>query len=154
MPRGCRGDQVEVIYDGVQVPPLPTREQARGARWRWDIPESGCLPLLGCVGYLLPEKGQELLIRALPAVRNQYQDCRLLLAGDGPCRARLEQLARQLGVEQAVQFAGVVDDISQVYQALDVFVFPRLPNLWVALCSPQWPMAYLRWPSRRVRCRK
>ncbi len=123
---GLRGEQVEVIYDGVQVPPLPTREQARGARRRWDIPESGCLPLLGCVGYLLPEKGQELLIRALPAVRNQYQDCRLLLAGDGPCRARLEQLARQLGVEQAVQFAGVVDDISQVYQALDVFVFPSI----------------------------
>jgi glycosyltransferase involved in cell wall biosynthesis len=121
---GLPSEQVEVIYDGVQVPHLPTREEGRGARRRWDVPESSGLPLLGCVGYLLPEKGQELLIRALPVVQKQYEDCRLLLAGDGPCRAGLEQLARQLGVERAVQFAGVVDDVSQVYQALDVFLFP------------------------------
>jgi glycosyltransferase involved in cell wall biosynthesis len=123
---GLRSEQVEVIYDGVQVPPLPTPEEVRAARRRWEVSDSSRLPLLGCVGYLLPEKGQELLIRALPEVRNQCQDCRLVLAGDGPCRARLERLARQLRVEQAVHFAGVVDDISQVYQAIDVFVLPSI----------------------------
>jgi glycosyltransferase involved in cell wall biosynthesis len=123
---GVPGEQVEVIYDGVQVPHLPIREERLGARRRWDVPDSSNLPLLGCVGYLLPEKGQEFLVRALPIVRKQSPDCRLVLAGDGPCRAGLERLALELGVEGAVQFAGVVDDVSQAYQALDIFVFPSL----------------------------
>jgi glycosyltransferase involved in cell wall biosynthesis len=123
---GLPSERVEVIYDGVQVPHLPTQQEGLEARRRWDVPDSSDLPLLGCVGYLLPEKGQESLIRALPIVQKQYQDCHLLLAGDGPCRAGLERLALELGVERAVQLAGVVDDVSQVYQALDVFLFPSL----------------------------
>ena len=119
---GFGSDQVEVIYDGVELPPLPGREERLRARRRWNIG----LPLLGCVGYLLPEKGQEFLIRALPLVQERYPNAHLLLAGDGPCRTRLEQLARDLGVAASVQFAGVVDDIEQAYQALDVFVFPSL----------------------------
>jgi glycosyltransferase involved in cell wall biosynthesis len=121
---GLPGDHVEVIYDGVEAPPLPTQEERLRARQRWDLPASGDSPLVGCVGYLLPDKNQELLIRALPIVREQCRDCRLLLAGNGPCRADLEKLALQLGVGQAVRFAGMLDDVSQVYQALDVFLFP------------------------------
>jgi glycosyltransferase involved in cell wall biosynthesis len=123
---GFASDQVEVIYDGVKLPPLPEHEERLSARRRWNIPDDGSLPLLGCVGYLLPEKGQEFLIRALPLVQGRYPKARLLLAGDGPCRTRLEQLARDLGVAASVQFAGVVDDIGQVYHALDFFVFPSL----------------------------
>jgi glycosyltransferase involved in cell wall biosynthesis len=109
---GFRDEQVEVIYDGVPVPDAPA---AGGGGLR-----------LGCVGWLLPEKGQELLIRALPAVLARYPGCRLVLAGDGPTRPVLERLAAGLGVAAAVQFAGLVDDVSAVYRALDVFVFPSL----------------------------
>ena len=110
--RGFPDEQVEVIYDGVAVPDTP----AVGAGG----------PLLGCVGWLLPEKGQELLIRAFPAVLARYPGCRLMLAGDGPTRRGLEKLAAALGVAAAVQFAGLVDDVAAVYRSLDVFVFPSL----------------------------
>lgn len=123
---GLPSEHVELIYDGVEVPRLSTREERLRARQHWNVPDSRDPPLLGCVGYLLPEKGQELLIRALPTVRQQCPDCRLLLAGDGPCRAGLEQLAVRLGVAGVVKFAGIVDDLSEVYQALDVFLFPSL----------------------------
>jgi glycosyltransferase involved in cell wall biosynthesis len=76
------------------------------------------------VGVLSPDKGHELLIRALAQLRNEYPGCRLLLAGDGPSRPLLEALARELGVHQAVIFAGFVSDIESVYPALDVFLFP------------------------------
>ncbi len=82
--------------------------------------------LLGCVGYLLPEKGHQLLIRALAPVLARYPDCRLLLAGDGPCRAALQRLAAESGVERAVEFAGHVEDVAAVYRSLDVFLFPSL----------------------------
>jgi L-malate glycosyltransferase len=121
---GWSAAQVAVVYDGVDVPPRTEPEMRRRARERWGIGEGQ--PLLGCVGYLLPEKGQALLVRALPAIRERFADCRLLLAGDGPCRAFLEQLSWEMGVEGAVLFAGHVQKVSEVYGALDVFVFPSL----------------------------
>src|SRR3989442_10458463 len=42
----------------------------------------------------LPEKGQQFLIPALQSLHGQWASCRLLLAGDGSCRTRLETLAR------------------------------------------------------------
>jgi len=109
---GLPGAQVDVVYDGVELPDLaPRRSPSRR---------------LGCVGYLLPEKGQELLIRALPLVLARHPDASLVLAGDGPCRARLERLAAELGVARAVEFAGHVEDVAAVYRSLDVFLFPSL----------------------------
>lgn len=125
---GLPRDRVEVVYDGVEVPLLPSAELRRLARQRWGAGEDEAL--LGCVGYLLPDKGQQLLIRALSVLRAASGDlgkrCRLLLVGDGPYRKSLEQLARELRVESAVHFTGFVEDLSQVYAALDVFLFPSL----------------------------
>jgi glycosyltransferase involved in cell wall biosynthesis len=109
---GVPPGQIDVVYDGVELPDL--------------APPRGSSRRLGCVGYLLPEKGQELLIRALPPVLARYPDASLLLAGDGPCRTALERLAAELGVARAVEFAGHVEDVAAVYRSLDVFLFPSL----------------------------
>ncbi len=109
---GLPAGQVDVVYDGVELPEL--------------TPSPSPSLRLGCVGYLLPEKGQELLIRALPLVVARVPDASLLLAGDGPCRARLERLASELGIARAVEFAGHVEDVATVYRSLDVFLFPSL----------------------------
>jgi glycosyltransferase involved in cell wall biosynthesis len=109
---GIPDERVEVIYDGVSIP---------------DEPASGGPGMvLGCVGWLLPEKNQDLLIRAMPEVLARYPECRLVLAGDGSLRHELEQLATNLGIAASVQFAGLVDDVDQVYRSLNVFVFPSL----------------------------
>ncbi len=117
---GLPTKQVEIVYEGVEVPPLPSVEARRVARRRWGV--GGDETLVGCVGYLLPEKGQRFLIRALPAVREHFPNCRLRLAGDGPCRARLGNLVRDLQLESAVHFAGFVEDVAQVAAGL-----PRPP---------------------------
>lgn len=121
---GLPPEQVEIVPDGVEFPSWPARDARHQARRRWGMGENDTL--LGSVGYLLPDKGQEYLIRALPAVRAQFPACRLLLVGDGPCRARLERLARTLGVEHAVQFTGFVEDVTHAYRAFDLFLFPAL----------------------------
>ena len=118
------GERVQVVYDGVELTPLPAPDFRRSARERWGVADNETL--LGCVGYLLPEKGQEFLVRALPIVRAEFPRCRLLLAGAGPCHRRFERLAREMTVESAVIFAGFVENVAQVYAALDVFVFPSL----------------------------
>jgi phosphatidylinositol alpha-1,6-mannosyltransferase len=58
----------------------------------------------------------------LPHVLARIPDMQYAIVGDGPERARLEALARELGVERAVQFAGAVLDVVPWYQACDVFV--------------------------------
>ena len=121
---GLSRENVSVVYDGVDVPPLPSTEERREARRSWRV--DGDAPLLGCVGYLLPGKGQEHLIRALPAIRAQFPKVGLLLAGEGPREAELESLARSLQVEAAVHFWGFVEEIGRLYRALDIFIFPSV----------------------------
>ena len=119
---GAAREKLTVVYEGTEIPPLITPEQKLAARARWRI--AGNAPVLGCVGVLLPDKGQEWLIRALSELRKEFPDIRLLLAGDGPCRRKLEALAEELGVQDAVIFAGFVKDVENVYAALDAFLLP------------------------------
>ena len=119
---GVPREKLAVVHEGVEIPPQLTVEQKQGARALWGI--SPDAPLLGCVGVLSPDKGQEWLIRALAEVRKEFPGAKLLLAGDGPCRQRLEALARELGLTEPVIFAGFVPEVQTVYAALDVFLLP------------------------------
>ncbi|MGC2891731.1 MAG: glycosyltransferase family 4 protein [Candidatus Acidiferrum sp.] len=119
---GAPREKLTVVYEGAEIPPLFTEAQRRVARSRWGV--SGGEPLLGCVGVLSPDKGQQWLIRSLGELRTNFPDAMLLLAGDGPCKAKLESLARELGVAGAVLFPGFVKDVESVYAALDVFLLP------------------------------
>jgi glycosyltransferase involved in cell wall biosynthesis len=119
---GASAQRISVVYEGAEIPPPLNPSQRAQARQRWGVPEG--TPLLGCVGVLLPDKGQEWLIRALAEIRKEFPDTRLILAGDGPCRTDLEKLATDLNLSGAVIFAGFVRDVESVYAALDVFLLP------------------------------
>jgi glycosyltransferase involved in cell wall biosynthesis len=119
---GAPKDKLRVAYEGVVIPQGTPPQLRLAARHRWGV--AGDAQLLGCVGVLLPDKGQEWLIRALVEVRKEFPSARLLLAGDGPMRRELEALAKTLGLGDAVIFAGFVKDVERVYAALDVFLLP------------------------------
>lgn len=143
---GAPREKITVIYEGAEIPPRFSPEQRAAARARWNI--SASTPLLGCVGVLLPDKGQEWLIRALAEVRRSTSvpnaaNAQLLLAGDGPTRPQLKSLARELNVSDAVIFAGFVKDVENVYAALDVFLlssfFEALNNSLLAAMAYEIP---------------
>jgi len=119
---GADKNKIRIVPEGTEIPAPLTPEKRANARRRWGTAENA--PLLGCVGVLLPDKGQEWLIRALAEVRKEFPEARLILAGDGPCRPDLEKLAKQLDLSSAVIFAGFVKDVESVYAALDVFLLP------------------------------
>nr|WP_218890958.1 glycosyltransferase family 4 protein [Actinomycetospora corticicola] len=83
-------------------------------------------PVVGIVSRLVRRKGQDVLIRALPAIRRRVPGTALLVAGDGPDRDRLRRLARRTGVEADVVFTGPLahDEIPAHHAALDVFALP------------------------------
>ena len=119
---GIPADKLTVVYEGVELPALPSAQRRAEARSRFSAAQDD--PLLGCVGVLSPDKGQEWLIRALALLRKKFPGAKLVLAGDGPCRKKLELLARELGLQNAVVFTGFVSDVESIYAALDVFLLP------------------------------
>jgi phosphatidylinositol alpha-1,6-mannosyltransferase len=78
-----------------------------------------------CVSRLVPRKGQDTLIRALPLVRRLVPEALLLIVGGGPYRPRLEELAGEAPPDSVV-FTGEVDDedLPPLYAASDVFAMP------------------------------
>ncbi|WP_045744594.1 glycosyltransferase family 4 protein [Actinoplanes rectilineatus] len=83
-------------------------------------------PVVVCVSRLVPRKGQDMLIRALPAIRRRVPDAALLLVSGGPYRKTLERLARENGVESDVVFTGSVPwpELPEHYAAGDVYAMP------------------------------
>jgi glycosyltransferase involved in cell wall biosynthesis len=119
---GIAAERISIVNEGVEIFPMRTLEQRNSARKCWGVRENEFL--FGCVSVFAPEKGQRHLLEALPLVRSLHPEARLLLAGDGACRAELESLTRKLGQTEAVLFPGFVNNVEQVYAALDAFVFP------------------------------
>jgi phosphatidylinositol alpha-1,6-mannosyltransferase len=83
-------------------------------------------PVVVCVSRLVPRKGQDQLVRALPALRRRVPDTALLLVGGGPDRARLARLAREQGVSADVVITGSVpaEQLPAHYAAGDVYAMP------------------------------
>ncbi|WAL67279.1 glycosyltransferase family 4 protein [Amycolatopsis cynarae] len=86
----------------------------------------GDRPTVVCVSRLMPRKGQDMLIRALPQVRRTVPDAALLLVGGGPYRETLSRLAGELGLTRDVVLTGSVpwQELPAHYVAGDVFAMP------------------------------
>lgn len=76
------------------------------------------------VGRLSPIKGPDVLLEALAIARSQIGRAELVLVGDGPMRASLEEQARRLGIADMVRFAGALQDVRSELRAADLFVLP------------------------------
>ncbi|MBX6356384.1 MAG: glycosyltransferase family 4 protein [Micromonosporaceae bacterium] len=83
-------------------------------------------PVVVCVSRLVPRKGQDMLIRALPEIQRRVPGAALLLVGGGPDRARLQRLAAAGPAGRDVVFTGSVPwpDLPAYFAAGDVFAMP------------------------------
>jgi len=131
---GLPAERIEVIPNGIDLSPYACADAAGvAAAKRGELELADGQPVVGTVGRLAPQKGLDYLIPAMKRVREEFPDAVLLLAGEGPERARLEALARSEGLAGAVRFLGLRMDVPELLRAFDVFVlastFEGMPNV-------------------------
>jgi len=80
------------------------------------------------VGTLKAVKGVEYLIQAMNVIREKKPNTKLLIAGEGEERARLEGLSKKMGLENYIYFLGRIDNknIPKLMLSSDIFILPSL----------------------------
>jgi glycosyltransferase involved in cell wall biosynthesis len=115
--------QVQVIRNAWAEPESPNFDRAAERQLR-GLGASDVV--FFTAGRLSIEKAQLDLISAFARVAAQRTDCRLIIAGDGPERSRLEAAAQATGVADRIQFLGFVPNLAPWYEMADVFVLSSL----------------------------
>ena len=125
--RGFPADRFYAIYNGIDFTPAPVQGdrlpylRSLGA----DVDEDSVV--VGIAARLNPVKDMSTLIRGFARARASCGHLRLVIAGDGEEREKLGALARELGVEPFVTFAGWISGgMDRFYSALDVNVLTSL----------------------------
>lgn len=112
-----------VVYNGVDLARFSAaRVGAVGQRAHHGIGENAFV--VGTVGRLAAEKNQLPLIDAVADLRASGADVHLMLVGDGPMRAALEQRVEARGIVGSVTFTGALSDVRSALKVFDVFVLP------------------------------
>lgn len=98
-----------------------------------DFPEVEDRFLIGTIGRLSAEKGFDLLIQAVSQLISNGLNAHLVIAGEGPERAKLQKLIDELGLQNRIQLLGFCKDTRSYYESLDLFVLSSyregLPNV-------------------------
>lgn len=120
--RANSGGRGEVIWNGI-----PPRGTTGGQESKAGLAEeSHADPLVVYAGRLSPEKGVDVLLEALAALRRRGETFRAIIAGEGPCRADLERRAERSGLAEQVAFVGYCADIVADAPKHAVVVIPSL----------------------------
>lgn len=81
---------------------------------------------IGTITRLMPSKGNQYLVEAIPHILQRHFSARFFIVGEGELRNDLEAQARALGLGDALVFSGFQRDVAAALSALDILVFPSL----------------------------
>lgn len=121
---GVSSNKIAVVYDGLEIPPLPEMDEWKIVRRCLGIEDNEWV--IGAVGQFTSEKGHEVLLRGFRRILQDCPDARLVLVGDGPLEARYLDLIRELALGEKVILVGNRPDLVDILPAFDLFVLPSL----------------------------
>ena len=118
-----RGVPIHVIDPCIDLGrfPVVTLEARASARARYGLDGA----VIGAIGRLIRAKGHSVAVRAL----TRLPGVTLVIAGDGPERENLDQLARELGVRERLRLLGDTSDVAGVCHASDVVLYPSTEGI-------------------------
>ena len=129
---GIPRSRITVIHNGVDTVQQASSVQVQQIRSELRVGEDEFV--IGIVGSLYPVKGHMSLLDAMKTVLARYPKARLLIIGQGELERTLKRRASELGIERAVSFLGLRDDVPRLLPLFNLFVLPSLSEgLSVAL---------------------
>jgi glycosyltransferase involved in cell wall biosynthesis len=118
---GVNPKKVLFVPNGIPTPPPPSGVDVRA---ELGIPAGA--PVIGTVSVLRAQKALDVFVRAAVPLLRDYPDLRVWIAGEGPLKGELGELARSLGAQDRVMLLGYRSDVPDVLNSLDVAVSSSL----------------------------
>jgi len=121
---GLLESKVEIIPGAVSLTRFSVSENKSAIRRRLGIAEN-CIVLL-TIRNLVPRMGLENLIMALQLVLEERKDILLTVGGEGPLAQKLQDMAKDAGVDNFIKFTGFIPEkeLASYYQMADLFILP------------------------------
>jgi glycosyltransferase involved in cell wall biosynthesis len=118
--------KIRIIWNGIDLDFFRKSDSLVVQKLKREFSISDGETVLGTITRFRAEKGNEYLLRAMPAVIEKFPRLKLLIAGEGPLRENLEALHRELGLGDRVDFVGFRRDIADFMSLIDIVVIPSL----------------------------
>jgi len=116
--------KVDIIHNAIDIEKFKFNENVRNnIRKELHIEDKF---VLGHVGRFVEQKNHDFLIDIFNEVYKEKKDIILLLIGEGPLEKDIKGKIKKLGLEENIKFLGVRNDVYELMQAMDCFVFPSL----------------------------
>lgn len=135
--------RVQKIYNGVESKAFTNKSEIRREILR-SLELKGYARIIGIVARLDPIKNHAGLIKAMVRVSSVIPQAVLLIIGDGPLRAKLEEQVSEVGLKKNIMFLGSRSDVPKLLSILDVFVLSSLseglPLTLIEACAAGKPI--------------
>lgn len=119
-PRLIAGDKIHVVYNGVSADAYRSDSNHRYGG------NAEAAVVLGNAGRFVEQKGQRYLIEAAALLKRKGVRFKLLIAGTGPLENTLKEYAKELNVDDCIDFLGFVEDMHAFMQQIDIFLLTSL----------------------------
>ncbi|MEA3188684.1 MAG: colanic acid/amylovoran biosynthesis glycosyltransferase [Chthoniobacter sp.] len=114
---GCPPEKIRINRTGIPLDDFPLKQREAPADGAWRFVQA-CR--------LIPKKGLRTALRAFALFNQRFPKSRFVIAGDGPMKREIEELARELGIAHAVELRGFLTQhqLRALYAESHVFVHP------------------------------
>ena len=117
--------KIRVVPMGIETERFdPGKYRAEREAVRAELGVRPGAAVIGAVARFVPDKGLDVLLRAVGSLAKRFPDMQCLLVGDGPLRDELRNLAAGLDLGRRVLFAGYRTDVPRVLAAMDLYMLP------------------------------
>ena len=127
--KGLKDEKIEVIFNGIDFETFGVKGVSNA--FRKELKIGAKAKVIGCVGRIVPHKGQKSFLLSIPQVLRAYSDIFFLIVGDvshgeDAYKKDLLKFVKENGLDRIVKFTGFRTDIGDVVESLDILVFPSV----------------------------
>ncbi len=114
---GCDDEKIRLQRTGIPLKEIAYRQRVWPTDGRWHLLQAG---------RLIAKKGVATSLRAFASFAHSYPQSSLTIAGDGPLRSELENLAREFKIAERVRFTGFVSQskLRELFYSSHIFLHP------------------------------